>query len=62
MVKYHLVIEKDTGNTWKKNQEEKLTVFWHFFEVSVCMLQKIRLCDVRNVINVDRLTMIVAGL
>jgi hypothetical protein len=31
-LKFHLVVEKDRGNTWKKNQEKKLAFF---SEVSV---------------------------
>jgi hypothetical protein len=26
-LKFHLVVEEDRGNTWKKNQEQKLAVF-----------------------------------
>jgi hypothetical protein len=39
-LKFHLVVEKDRGNTWKKNQENKISQFFLaiFLEVSVFML------------------------
>ncbi len=31
-LKFHLVVEKDRGNTWKENQEKKISLFfWQLF-------------------------------